>query len=160
VRCTERGFLELDHRTPVALGGQPTVAGTRVLCRPHNQYEAERLLGADFMRAKRDQARVARSKPADPTPQPASVDADVALALRTMGWKADETRKAMADTAQTPAVDFESRIRAALAVLGRARGSRCSEGRFDDVAMNDEAWFGTDRQFAKPRTTMMRLPPP
>ncbi len=32
-RCTERGFLELDHRTPVAMGGQPTARGTRLLCR-------------------------------------------------------------------------------------------------------------------------------
>ncbi|MFZ6005549.1 MAG: HNH endonuclease, partial [Actinomycetota bacterium] len=53
VRCTERGFLEFDHSTPVALGGQPTADGTRLLCHAHNQYEAERRLGADFMRAKR-----------------------------------------------------------------------------------------------------------
>ena len=56
VRCTERGFLELDHRTMVCRGGQPTVDGLRWLCKPHNQYEAERLLGADFVRAKREQA--------------------------------------------------------------------------------------------------------
>ncbi len=60
VRCTERGFLELDHRTLVCRGGQPTTDGMRWLCAPHNQYEAERQLGADFMRAKRKQARERR----------------------------------------------------------------------------------------------------
>ncbi|MBZ0232428.1 MAG: hypothetical protein K8M05_08880, partial [Deltaproteobacteria bacterium] len=57
VRCTERAFLELDHRTAVALGGKPTVDGTRILCHAHNQYEAERQLGADFVRAKRESRR-------------------------------------------------------------------------------------------------------
>ncbi len=60
VRCTERGFLELDHRTMVCRGGQPTADGMRWLCAPHNQYEAERQLGADFMCAKREQARERR----------------------------------------------------------------------------------------------------
>jgi len=53
VRCTERGFIELDHETAVALGGKPTVDGIRVLCRAHNQYEAERQLGAELVREKR-----------------------------------------------------------------------------------------------------------
>ena len=53
VRCTERGFIELDHKTAVALGGKPTVDGIRVLCRAHNQYEAERQLGAELVRTKR-----------------------------------------------------------------------------------------------------------
>jgi hypothetical protein len=141
VRCTERGFLELDHRTPVALGGKPTTAGTRMLCRAHNQYEAERLLGADFMRAKRNAAHAhpedARALPVEGgAGPPNTVEADVTLALRTMGWKADETRKAMAATAHQPAPDFESRIRAALAALRLSRGSRCSEGGFDFIAVD------------------------
>jgi hypothetical protein len=65
VRCPERGFLELDHATPVALGGKPTVDTMRVLCRSHNQYEADRLLGADFMRAKRNRAASDRANAAD-----------------------------------------------------------------------------------------------
>jgi hypothetical protein len=49
-RCEETGFLELDHVVPVALGGKPG-DGVRVLCRSHNQFEAERLLGRDLVRA-------------------------------------------------------------------------------------------------------------
>jgi hypothetical protein len=32
-RCDETGFLELDHVVPVAMGGEATVEGVRVLCR-------------------------------------------------------------------------------------------------------------------------------
>jgi hypothetical protein len=62
VRCSERGFLEIDHRTLVARGGLPTEANCRLLCRAHNQYEAGRVLGADFMQAKRQQARNRRAR--------------------------------------------------------------------------------------------------
>lgn len=56
-RCRERKFLEYDHVEPVALGGQATEEGMRLRCRGHNQYEAERMFGAEFMRNKRELAR-------------------------------------------------------------------------------------------------------
>jgi hypothetical protein len=43
-RCEETGFLELDHVVPVAKGGRAS-DGVRILCRSHNHYEAERILG-------------------------------------------------------------------------------------------------------------------
>ncbi|MBI5169500.1 MAG: HNH endonuclease [Candidatus Eisenbacteria bacterium] len=52
-RCTCRERIEFDHRVPVAKGGASTVENVRLLCRAHNQYEAERLLGERFMRGKR-----------------------------------------------------------------------------------------------------------
>jgi Holliday junction resolvasome RuvABC DNA-binding subunit len=124
-RCAERGFIELDHRTPVALGGQPTTDEIRVLCRVHNQYEAERLLGADFMRAKREEAAALR------TPAASSLDADVSRALRDLGFKAAEVTRAMAATSSVPATTSEERWRAALAALMKSVGTRCSDGAFD-----------------------------
>jgi hypothetical protein len=59
-RCPARRFLELDHIEPVARGGRATVDNTRLRCRAHNQYEAEQILGAEFMRQKREQARDGR----------------------------------------------------------------------------------------------------
>ena len=56
-RCTERRFLEYDHVDPVARGGEATIENTRLRCRAHNQYEAERIYGAGFMREKRGAAR-------------------------------------------------------------------------------------------------------
>jgi len=56
-RCESRDFLELDHITPVAKGGESTAANVRLRCHTHNQYEAEREFGAGFMERKRAEAR-------------------------------------------------------------------------------------------------------
>ncbi len=61
-RCMARQFLEFDHVEPVARGGKPTVEGLRLRCRAHNQYEAERAFGADFMTRKRGEARLVAAK--------------------------------------------------------------------------------------------------
>ena len=58
-RCPARSMLELDHQVPVARGGQATVENTRLRCRPHNQYSAERTFGAEFMSRKREARRAA-----------------------------------------------------------------------------------------------------
>jgi hypothetical protein len=57
----------------VARGGRATVEGIRLLCRAHNQYEAERVFGAGFMDEKREQVRAAkdvRARAAKPLPAP------------------------------------------------------------------------------------------
>jgi hypothetical protein len=56
-RCNAMTFLEFDHIKPHARGGRPTVEGTRLRCRAHNQYEAERVFGPDFMAKKRDKTQ-------------------------------------------------------------------------------------------------------
>jgi len=60
-RCEERKDVQFDHIDPYAQGGEATVGGIRLLCRAHNQYEAERTFGAEFMRHKREAARVRAS---------------------------------------------------------------------------------------------------
>jgi 5-methylcytosine-specific restriction endonuclease McrA len=55
-RCPERRDLEFDHIDPYALGGATSVANVRLLCRAHNQFEADRAYGAEFMRQKRERA--------------------------------------------------------------------------------------------------------
>ncbi len=63
-RCEARGELEFDHRNPRGKGGQSDVSNVRVLCRAHNQYEAERAYGrAHVDRAKRRRSE-RRDKPA------------------------------------------------------------------------------------------------
>jgi hypothetical protein len=56
-RCAARTRLEFDHIEPMARGGESTVTGLRLRCRAHNQYEAERRFGGEFMRHKRERAR-------------------------------------------------------------------------------------------------------
>ena len=53
-RCEERKDVQFDHIDPYAKGGAATVGGVRLLCRAHNQFEAERAYGAEFMRQKRE----------------------------------------------------------------------------------------------------------
>ena len=56
-RCESRTRLEFDHVEPVATGGHATVKGLRLRCRAHNQFEAERAFGRDFMNTKRERAQ-------------------------------------------------------------------------------------------------------
>ena len=58
-RCASTDRLEFDHVDPVARGGRATVEGIRLRCRAHNQYEAERMFGTEFMNNKRERAREA-----------------------------------------------------------------------------------------------------
>jgi hypothetical protein len=48
--CGSRTALEIDHIQPVAKGGRTALDNLRLLCRAHNQYEAENAFGAGFMR--------------------------------------------------------------------------------------------------------------
>jgi hypothetical protein len=44
-RCSDRAFLELHHKTPHAVGGEPTVENVELRCRRHNGYEARAYFG-------------------------------------------------------------------------------------------------------------------
>jgi len=63
-RCSARGRLEFDHVVPLARNGGTTVEGMRLLCRAHNQYEAERLFGREFMQRKRAENAIYGANPA------------------------------------------------------------------------------------------------
>jgi hypothetical protein len=52
-RCEERGWLELDHRDGFARTGEHRVESSRMLCRAHNGYAADRMYGRQWMDAKR-----------------------------------------------------------------------------------------------------------
>jgi 5-methylcytosine-specific restriction endonuclease McrA len=52
-RCDSKNRLEFDHIRPVARGGTSTLENLRLVCRAHNQYEAERTFGREFIEKKR-----------------------------------------------------------------------------------------------------------
>ncbi|MGH7726955.1 MAG: hypothetical protein ACREOU_16145 [Candidatus Eiseniibacteriota bacterium] len=114
-RCEATRFLEFDHVDPVARGGQAAAATQmRLLCRTHNQYEAERVFGRAFMSGKRMEAqRIAAEKRIDP-------QEDVIAALRGLGLRAGEARRAVEKAGVPPSAPLEERLRAAL----RQRGGR------------------------------------
>jgi len=51
-RCGARRFLELDHVTPWAVGGETKLENLRLRCRAHNQCSARSYFGADFIQAR------------------------------------------------------------------------------------------------------------
>jgi hypothetical protein len=55
-RCGSRRRLEYDHIEPAARGGAATVENLRLRCRAHNQFEAERVFGREFIKLKRQRA--------------------------------------------------------------------------------------------------------
>ena len=113
-RCEETRFLELDHVVPVSRGGEAS-DGVRILCRSHNQHEAERILGRDAVEA----GKTAKA-----------MDDDLFAGLRGMGVTASDARQAVAAISRSGSV--EERMRAALAALRNihvrsGRGSGCRE---------------------------------
>jgi hypothetical protein len=60
-RCPARTHLEFDHVHEVARGGEASVAGIRLRCRAHNQYQAECTFGTEFMRQQRRAAQATRT---------------------------------------------------------------------------------------------------
>jgi hypothetical protein len=137
-RCGERVRLEFDHVEPVARGGRATVAGLRLRCRAHNQYEAERVFGAGFMAHKRrgrDMRATVGVAPAPeaiaaaPAPAPEArtaappapdVGDDVIPWLRALGARADEARRAVAQSGAASDAPLEARVRLALRQLSPA----------------------------------------
>ncbi len=138
-RCEARTRLEYDHVEPVADGGRATVRGLRLRCRAHNQYEAERHFGRDFMAARRESggrgsapngaerhggrdfmaARRERSgKPGLP-----SHLAELVPWLRTLGLRAEEAHRVAENCGAPPDAPLEERVRYALRCYGGPRGA-------------------------------------
>jgi hypothetical protein len=140
-RCEARSRLEFDHVEPFARGGEATVEGIRLRCRAHNQFEAERTFGPEFMRRKRlaateerAAAREARTRLAAAAPGPAArptVPAhveEVVPWLRQLGFSMPEARAAATRCDAMPDDSLEARVRAALGYF-RVRGSRTEPAR-------------------------------
>ena len=154
VRCTERGFLELDHVDAFAAGGASTPANLRVCCAAHNQHAAELRFGRAFMEAHRRRTP-ARSRPAARgvvTTVPASssetaaapdVGAEVMLGLRGLGVAPADARDALARSAHVPATTLAERLRAALQALRTTYANRSAE--------SPRPWNGDARTGPRPR---------
>jgi hypothetical protein len=142
-RCEETRRLELDHIVPVAQGGASNPENLRLLCRPHNQFEAERVLGKEHVQRKRELAQRERSR--DRSAAKASAARakarksakhahhdDILAALQGLGFRQAEARRGAALAAAQPAASLEACVRLALTDLTRAvavrgeRRARCS----------------------------------
>ena len=54
-RCGVTWDLEYEHIVPFARGGSNDESNLMMLCRAHNNYRAEQIYGAEFMKKKRDE---------------------------------------------------------------------------------------------------------
>jgi hypothetical protein len=111
-RCDETGFLEMDHVVPVAQGGTAN-DGVRVLCRAHNRYEAERMMGKEVVARGRARSEMER---------------DVLSGLRNLGVKrADASAAFAASAGETIEERLRSALRALHGIYARGRAGRCEE---------------------------------
>jgi hypothetical protein len=137
-RCEARTRLEFDHIEAFARGGAATVESVRLLCRAHNQYEAERTFGADFMRHRRIAAAEARAEAKAQAKRVHEQEAAAARAraaeeqahelevvpyLRQLGYNARESRDAATLCRDMVDASLENRVRVALTYF-RVRGTR------------------------------------
>ena len=125
-RCPARKPLEYDHIDPVARGGEATVEGIRIRCRPHNQFAAECTFGSGFMSDKREeaQARAEARKHAKARAAAAEEDPERSVVpwLRRLGLRAHEAREAAAQCEGIPDAPLEERVRVALRYLTASHG--------------------------------------
>ena len=152
-QCTATRRLEFDHIVPVAKGGSSSVENLRVLCRSHNQYEAERAFGRQHVITKRELAQLARARTrsakhaamaraetrkakretSEAAAAPVRDEAAQALyddlfgALSGLGFRNDEASWGAALADDMPGASLEACLKAALAALTqqcRVRGER------------------------------------
>ena len=150
-RCSATKRLEFDHIVAVAKGGNSTPENLRLLCRAHNQYEAEREFGREYVQAKREQAQRVRSpgraaRRAEESrrakceqthevnrsaEEQARYD-DLHRALRGLGFRESEAQSGAALADDMPGASLEACLRVALRELTRSvqvrgeRLARCS----------------------------------
>ena len=141
-RCEATEHLEFDHVLEAARGGEATVDDLRLLCRAHNQYQAEQTFGVEFMRRKREAARErAQEKPARATAladakpkRDWDPDRDVEPWLNALGVRGDDLARGAAAAATIPDAPLEKRVRFALSTLTRGRAPRGARDGDSDIA--------------------------
>jgi len=97
-RCESKHALEFDHIVPVAKGGATKADNLRLLCRAHNQLEADRKLGKSFMSSKRQRRPVPK-----PEPKPAlkvPYEDDLRAALTTLKYTRAEVSIGLCESAR------------------------------------------------------------
>jgi 5-methylcytosine-specific restriction endonuclease McrA len=105
-RCTQAYQLEYDHKRPRAHGGTSSADNLRLLCRVHNQFMAEKVIGAERVSAAK--ARASAGKDA------ARLARDCTLALTTLGYSKKVAEAAVAKVTIRPGEALEEVVRAVL----------------------------------------------
>jgi hypothetical protein len=87
-RCQSRAFLELDHRTPRALGGTDDATNVRVRCKAHNALAAEEDFGRRYVEKRVSEKKI--------HPRQRGYDSETARrALCGLGFKEGQVNRAL-----------------------------------------------------------------
>jgi hypothetical protein len=121
-RCAERRFLTLEHRTPFALGGPPTLENLCLLCAAHNLENARQVFGEPHIetkiRAKPRAAGAAATQTQPAEPQPLETPAKVLSSLTSLGFARKEASAAVGQAfASQPGLDVAQLLRSCLLLL-------------------------------------------
>jgi hypothetical protein len=112
-RCESRAFLELDHRTPRALGGADDATNLRVRCGAHNALSAEEDFGRQYVEKRISEKNIHQRQ--------RGYDSETARqALRGLGFKDGQVRRALGILEERWAgavPPIETALREALSVL-------------------------------------------
>jgi len=133
--CGATHRLEFDHFVPKARGGETTADNLRLLCRPHNQFEAERVLGKDHVAQRRELAQRERARAKVATEASAARAKarevakrarhdDVLAALRGLGFTVAEAKRGAALADAMPEASLEACLKHALTDLTRVTAMR------------------------------------
>jgi 5-methylcytosine-specific restriction endonuclease McrA len=121
-RCAERRFLTIEHRTPFAVGGPPTLENLCLLCRAHNLERARQVFGAAHIEAKiRARTQVASAGTTDTPPAgmpPLDASAKVLSSLCNMGFRRSEASASIGHAlGSEPGLDIDQLLRKCLVML-------------------------------------------
>jgi 5-methylcytosine-specific restriction endonuclease McrA len=135
-RCGSRHALQYDHIVAVADGGASTVENLRLLCPAHNQLEAERRFGREFMEQQRSGAKSGRLNAREQKEKlKAPHEDDVRAALTTLGYNRALVSIGLSAAATLPAqAGAEDRVKAALTALSRGLARKESPSAREPVA--------------------------
>ena len=121
-RCAERRFLTIEHRTPFALGGPPTLENLCLLCSAHNLEGVRQVFGEPHIenkiRARPPMARAARAETQPVEKQPVETPAKVLSSLSSLGFRRNEASAAVGQALGSgPDLDVEQLLRKCLLLL-------------------------------------------
>jgi hypothetical protein len=121
-RCAERRFLTIEHRTPHAQNGPPTLENLCLFCNAHNLESARQVFGEAHIEAK-IRARAPAAHPGSPDTQPTETQpleapTKVLSSLCSLGFGRSAASAALGRAlGNEPSVDVEQLLRKCLDLL-------------------------------------------
>ncbi|HKY40894.1 MAG TPA: hypothetical protein VJN18_33395, partial [Polyangiaceae bacterium] len=118
-RCAEQRFLTIEHRTPFALGGPPTLENLCLLCRAHNLENARQVFGEPHIEAMiHARTQAGQTEPAPARKQPLEAAGKVLSSLGSLGFRRSEALAAIGQAlGSEPDLDVEQLLRQCLLLL-------------------------------------------